>query len=445
MGKKLLCGILAALLLLSLCPLTALAEGEDTAAAEITAPTPAPEPTPAPTPEPTPLPAEAPEEEVPLHISTPVAMARYYDMCPETGELYEVFRGLSIELAYCLEQTRRSVLPLNAAEVRYEKGEAGYLDSLAGVAAVFAVRMGWERPDQQTLDAESIALLRKTFWGMVSVYPVLEEDRSLSGACDETGRPLYHTERTLRIHVSVHTAEGMAWRLGFTEEQRERAMALEADGSVRRACSGRSDAAALLEEYRVELSPTLPLIRRRVVEAALSLVGRLSYCWGGKPLTTDWNEHWNVPAVLDGNAGEDAGTIAVRGLDCSGFVGWAYGTAAGDIEAALELGFGTSAQWQNSREVEPEELRSGDLVWLSLGGAEASHIGIFVGWDDEGRMVVCHCNAAGGVELSALDGCESCRVAERFFEKYNVGESRPDIKRCGSGEGTQFLKGAKIG
>ena len=66
-------------------------------------------------------------------------------------------------------------------------------------------------------------------------------------------------------------------------------MALEADGSVCRACSGRSDAAALLEEYRVELSPTLPLIRRRVVEAALSLVGRLSYCWGGKPLTTDWN------------------------------------------------------------------------------------------------------------------------------------------------------------
>ena len=52
MGKKLLCGILAALLLLSLCPLTALAEGEDTTAAEITAPTPAPEPTPAPTPKP---------------------------------------------------------------------------------------------------------------------------------------------------------------------------------------------------------------------------------------------------------------------------------------------------------------------------------------------------------------------------------------------------------
>ena len=52
MGKKLLCGILAALLLLSLCPLTALAEGEDTTAAEITAPAPAPEPTPTPTPEP---------------------------------------------------------------------------------------------------------------------------------------------------------------------------------------------------------------------------------------------------------------------------------------------------------------------------------------------------------------------------------------------------------
>ena len=138
--------------------------------------------------------------------------------------------------------------------------------------------------------------------------------------------------------------------------------------------------------------------RRAVLEAALSLEGKVDYFWGGKSRAIGWNDSWGSPGIVASMGSAATGSIKPVGLDCSGFVEWAFVNAAGDPAAARYIGTGTSEQIGNSYPVKWNEVKPGDLLFLAGTNAGAlNHVGIVLSVNDDGtpREVV-HCSGSAG-------------------------------------------------
>ena len=141
--------------------------------------------------------------------------------------------------------------------------------------------------------------------------------------------------------------------------------------------------------------------RQVLIDTALGQVGAIRYYWGGKPVNA------GMPLTVSLNGAETAAVgasceadgkgRAVAGLDCSGFVGWAYWTAFGvkpgmstgtftDSLGLVQIGFG--------------ELQPGDIGLQAVPGAAANHIGIFLGMDGNGKALWVHCSGSGGVVVN---------------------------------------------
>jgi cell wall-associated NlpC family hydrolase len=128
------------------------------------------------------------------------------------------------------------------------------------------------------------------------------------------------------------------------------------------------------------------------VETALSLVGKISYVFGGKYNRLGWNDAW-------GNANEAAegDTIKISrydGLDCSGFVSWVFINALGDPAALRVIGNGSSNQWAHSEAIGWDEGRPGDLAfYCAPGQRQYNHVGVIVAVDEDGSYLVAHCSS----------------------------------------------------
>lgn len=375
-----------------------------------------------------------PEEIVTYPRSTEVPLVPTYDFSEDTGVISDSFAMLIRELVYCMEQTRQTVLPLDRTEVCYEVSEKVFLEDMADILAAFTVRIGWDRPDQEPLDQASRLLLRRVFWDMICLYPVLDEDYNEYG----------ELERVLRFHISVKSAEQIGWQYFLKEEERQRAIELSKDESVLALCFPQPRTEELLEEYGVVLPADLMPLRGKIAETALSLVGRVQYFWGGKPGLVGWDNRWGAPAVVKVGEGDAVGSVGAWGLDCSGFVGWVFGTAVDDLDAALAVGYGTANQWANTVEIPMQEMQTGDLVWMAMGSAEDTHVGILIGFTPEGKAVVCHCNT-GGVAIDVLDSCEMVRTPQEFYRQHGTAVAPSTVKSSGSSADTRYMKGAKIG
>lgn len=113
--------------------------------------------------------------------------------------------------------------------------------------------------------------------------------------------------------------------------------------------------------------------RERFVNNALSLVGKISYQWGGKPTEA-------------GNYEE------LTALDCSGFIDWCYWTTYGEHNENYSS---TMAITNNLEPISIDELLPGDLGTINDTGSsigKINHVGIYLGKDSEGNMLWCHCN-----------------------------------------------------
>lgn len=144
----------------------------------------------------------------------------------------------------------------------------------------------------------------------------------------------------------------------------------------------------------------LSVERRMVVTYALALVDKVDYFWGGKSLVLGWDDRWGEMIEVIAEGDDTTGTVQPYGLDCSGFVDWAFYNASGG-GCALGQGGGAAAQHGGCVDIEWDEVQPGDLVFYP----EDDHVGIAAGRDGQGRMLVVHCTAgAGGVTLSRSDG-----------------------------------------
>ena len=151
------------------------------------------------------------------------------------------------------------------------------------------------------------------------------------------------------------------------------------------------------------LPDDLSMERRMVVTYALALVDKVAYFWGGKSLVLGWDDRWGELTEVTAEGSDTTGTEQPYGLDCSGFVDWAFYNASGG-EYVIGQGGGAMEQHANCVDIEWDEVQPGDLLFYP----EDEHVGIAAGRDWLGRLLVVHC-AAGtdGVAISHRTGFET--------------------------------------
>ena len=170
--------------------------------------------------------------------------------------------------------------------------------------------------------------------------------------------------------------------------------------------------------------------RKDVVTTAESLKGKISYEWDSKPAHPGWDERW-----------DEAGT----GLDCSGFVKWAYWTATDEEDGDLVSTYSIAA---SKEEIPYEELKPGDIgmindcgtyytvgddgtrFWMyqdAVGYAQScgleeedirthtNHVGIYAGKDEDGNDIWIHCK--GKPENTVVE-----EAYQRFTHYYRIRE-----------------------
>ena len=151
------------------------------------------------------------------------------------------------------------------------------------------------------------------------------------------------------------------------------------------------------------LPDDLSMERRMVVTYALALVEKVDYFWGGKSLVLGWDDRWGELTEVTAEGSATTGTEQPYGLDCSGFVDWAFYNASGGAYV-IGQGGGAAEQHANCVDIEWGEVQPGDLLFYP----EDEHVGIAAGRDWLGRLLVVHCaSGTGGVAISHRTGFEA--------------------------------------
>lgn len=140
---------------------------------------------------------------------------------------------------------------------------------------------------------------------------------------------------------------------------------------------------AEIESYLERLPEMLSPERRRLIEVALSSVGKIPYYWGGKASHPDFEGNQFGALVSPDTKGR-----VLKGLDCSGWISWVYWTATGK-RLPYES---TSGLAVCGTRIGREQLQPGDIIVRT--GADA-HVIMFLGWTEEGRILCIHESSAG--------------------------------------------------
>ena len=317
------------------------------------------------------------------------------------------------------ESREAGVVPLSAAvaQVNYDFNErletlqtADDYDSISvdgqaadwiEVLAVFAVKVAGsddvDAADVATMDADRIARLKAVFWDMTTITHRVEVIHHPGSGEDDDG----WTEKNLYITISAKTAEEMKTEYHFDRNQitaledllEQRDLLLELIEDV---YSVSGDTAALIHSLPEDLPPE----REAVVRTACSLVGKVNYFWGGKSLVIDWDTRWGKLRQVTAAGSSTTGTYRPYGLDCSGFVDWAFYNAT---DGSYVIGHGGGAAMQHSycTPVRWEDAQIGDLAFYP----DDKHVGIVVGWDKNGNIQIVHCASSyNNVVITGKEG-----------------------------------------
>ncbi len=246
------------------------------------------------------------------------------------------------------------------------------------VAAVFACKtaMGADSVDVAALTPDRVARLKAVFWDMCALSSRVETiDHP---ATDDTEA---WTEKKLHITITAKSAEDMRTAYAFSADQNstltELLDELDVIGGLL-ANLGISDEKVIevLQRLPDDLSPE----RRAVVETACKLVGKVNYFWGGKSSAIGWDPRWGTLMKVTAPGNDTSGTYRPFGLDCSGFLDWVL----------KNVGLPSDGHWyvnRNLTAVSTANAKPGDFALYP----DASHIGVVVGRNEAGKLLVCHC------------------------------------------------------
>lgn len=241
-------------------------------------------------------------------------------------------------------------------------------DNFADVLAVYALLSGQtdDYPYNVKIDDD---LFDSVYWSMNQITGV----KNAAGAA---------------VHIRRLSAEEAAGIYGLDEEQRLVLDGLSAMKDIVDEAVEMSIFSSLSPEEFTQISGQVDRAlspgRRAVLLSALSLNEKVDYFWGGKSLSYGWDDRWGDIRVVSCKGSSSYGTYRPLGLDCSGFVSWAFINAFGPDYGTL-----SSAGWAEAPAVEWEQAEPGDVAVTNR------HVGIVLTVDENGPASYIHCNAHG--------------------------------------------------
>ncbi|MGN0135999.1 NlpC/P60 family protein [Anaerotignum sp.] len=286
-------------------------------------------------------------------------------------------------------------------------GDQLFITNWTEVVAVFAAKTagaGEDATDVVTMDDARVELLKEVFWDMNELSYKTEKVKHGSGE---------DTEMKTILHITLTSRgyEEMVDYYDFTLYQKQALYELmqpeyaqmlsELVGTL--GVAGESieltseQVQKMLENLPEGLSPE----RRAVVELAYSLVGKVNYFWGGKSEVIGWDSRWGTPTKVTAAGSSTTGMTLPFGLDCSGFVTWVFINAMGDPSYANVIGHGASNQYGKCKKISWSEALPGDLVFYP----DLGHVGVIVGIDENGNLLVAHCaSSQNNVVVTGVQG-----------------------------------------
>ena len=195
------------------------------------------------------------------------------------------------------------------------------------------------------------------------------------------------TEKTYRAYLDAFS--------GWTEDNQEWARMLYSSdwfdlygidpsgGSGYVAGSGMTseEIEAILDTYG-----TLDATRTAICADAMSFVGQIPYYWGGKAVVKDYTANGFNTTITPDYKGRNK-----KGLDCSGFVQWIVWRVTD-----VKIGASTSTITEGMQTISTTELQPGDLGLMAVPGTALNHVGIFIGYNEQGQALWCHENSSAG-------------------------------------------------
>ena len=279
------------------------------------------------------------------------------------------------------------------------------------VIATFAAKTASDKDEAQdvvVIDEERKQLLQEVFWDMNELSSHTETIRH--GSSDNAW-----IEIVLYITLTSKSHEQMYEQYDFTPYQISAAEELlkpEYAQMMAELIGNFGDSLVITDEELEQILEKLPEDlspeRRKIVETACTLVGKVNYFWGGKSNAIGWDTRWGTPMKVTAAGSRTTGTIRPFGLDCSGFVDWVFNNSLGYI---LGEGGGARAQHDNCEDISWSEALPGDLVFYP----NDTHIGIIIGKDDNGELLVVHCASGyNNVVVTGRDGFVSVGRVNRL-------------------------------
>ena len=289
----------------------------------------------------------------------------------------------------------QAVGTVNAAyNSRLELLQAGDYDAIdvqgqapdwAEVLAVFAVKTAGADVgglDVATLDTDRVDKLTAVFWDMTEIT-VTEETIEHADSNPDDDVDDSWTEKLLHITITPKTADDMRINYSFTDYQND---ALDELLSDRAALSSMAGSLAItsadVRDVLAALPAGLEQARQDTVQTALQLVGKVNYFWGGKSSAIGWDSRWGTLQKVTAAGSPSTGTYRPFGLDCSGMIDWVL----------RNCGLHSDGNWYvgtNLMSVSQADAQPGDFALYP----DASHIGIIVGRNEAGKLLVCHCSS----------------------------------------------------
>jgi hypothetical protein len=199
---------------------------------------------------------------------------------------------------------------------------------------------------------------------------------------------------TKTINVDCLTAEEIGVIYGFDETQTQ--MIAEMRRSSYGVLVASGDVKTFLTRDEInEIKSHVPegaeLEGELFATVAKSIVGQVTYFWGGKSSAIDWDSRWGTSMEVTSPGSSTTGNMRPFGLDCSGYVTWIFYNMGLPLET---VGHGVTAQWNHSTSIPESIVEPGDFAILAVPYTrKVNHIGIVVGEDEDGNILVAHCTA----------------------------------------------------
>ena len=265
------------------------------------------------------------------------------------------------------------------------------------VVAVFSARVSGDKNhalDVVTMDEKREKLLKETFWDMNKL--TYSTERIVHHHDEEDD----DVEIKLHITLTSKNYNDMYEVYDFTEYQKQSTeeilkpeyaqMLSELIGAMDATGNDVEISDAALRDILDNIHEIVSEKRKETVKTAFSLVGKVSYFWGGKSSAIGWDSRWGTPKKVTATGSNTTGMTIPYGLDCSGFVDWVFNNTFGVV---VGHGGGARSQYSYCREISWAEAQPGDLVFYP----DLGHVGIVAGYDGEGNVLIVHCSLNGVV------------------------------------------------